>query len=78
MSKYENETKTTWKIIKEEIGNNNCQNYIKFLKISNTVTNNPQEIANTSNHYLTVADTVIGNMKKNNTAPIDNVNPSKC
>ena len=44
--KSKNKTKTTWKIIKKEIGNN-CQNGIKSLKINNTILNNPQEIANT-------------------------------
>ena len=79
MSKYENKKITIWKIIKEETGNNNCQNGIKFLKISNSVTNNPQEIPNTfTEYFFTVADTVIGYIKKNNTAPIDDVNPSKC
>jgi len=45
---------------KTEIGNNNCQNDIKYLKINNTIMNNPQEIANTFNDYfLTVVDTII-------------------
>ena len=49
-----------WKIIKKEIGKNNCQNDIHSLKINNSITNNPQEIANTSNNYfLTVADPVL-------------------
>jgi hypothetical protein len=44
---------------------NNCHNDIKCLKINNTISSNPQEIANTFNDYfLTVADTVIGNIKK--------------
>ena len=62
-SKSKNKRKTTWKIIKKEIGNNNCQNDIKSLRINNTITNNPQEITNTFNYYfLNVADTVIGNI----------------
>ena len=45
---------------KKGIGNNNCQNDIKYLKISKTLTLNAQEIFNTINEYfLTVADTVI-------------------
>jgi len=57
--KSKNKTKITWKIIKKEIGNN-CQSGIKSLKINNTISNNPQEIANTFNDYFsTVADTVI-------------------
>ena len=81
LSKSKNKTKTTWKIIKKkkkkEIGNNNCQNYIKSLKINNTITNNPQETANTFNDYfLTVADTAIGNIKKYNNDLGDNVNLS--
>jgi hypothetical protein len=68
ISKSKNKTKTTWKTIKKEIGNNNCQNNFKPLKINNT-TNNPQETANTfSNHFLTVADTVIGSIEKGNSA----------
>ena len=39
--------------------------------------NNLQEIANTFNYYfLTVVDTVIGNIKKGNSDPRDNVDPS--
>jgi GTP-sensing pleiotropic transcriptional regulator CodY len=50
---------------KQEIENKNCQNDINSLNINNTITNNPQEIANTFNDYfLTVADTVIGNIKR--------------
>jgi hypothetical protein len=67
ISQSKNKTKTTWKVIKIEIGNNNCQNYTESLKIINTVTNNPQENANTFNGYfLTVAETVTGNIKKDN------------
>jgi len=48
-----------------QIWNNNCQNDIKSLKINNTTTNNPKEIANPFNDYfLTVTDTVNGNIKK--------------
>ena len=39
--KSNNKTKTTWKIIKKEIGNN-CHNDIKYLKINNTIVNNPK------------------------------------
>ena len=64
LSKSKNKTKTTCKIINKGIGNN-CQNNIKSLKINNTITNTPQEIANTFNDYfLAVADTVIENIKK--------------
>jgi len=38
--KSKNKTKTTWKIIKKETGNN-CQIRIKYLKINNTISNNP-------------------------------------
>jgi len=77
ISKSKNKTKTTWKTIKKEIGNNNCQNDIKPLKINNTTINNPQENANTFNDYfLTVLDTVIGNIKKDNSGPRDNMKPS--
>jgi len=62
---------------KQEIGNNNCQNDINSLNINNTITNNPQEIANTFNDYfLTVADNVIGNIKKDNNDPLENLNSS--
>ena len=65
ISKSKNKTKTTWKTIKKEVGNNNCHNDIKFLKINNSIMNNPQEIADTLNDYfLTVADTVIGSIKR--------------
>jgi len=65
ISKSKNKTKTTWKTTEKEIGNNNCQNDIKPLKINNTTTNNPQENANTfTDYFLTVLDTVIGNIKK--------------
>jgi hypothetical protein len=74
-----NNKTTTWKIIKKETGNN-CNNYhkdIKSLKINNTTLNNPQEIANTFNNYFsTVADTVIGNIKKGDNDSRDNVDPS--
>ena len=62
---------------KTEIGNNNCQNDIKYLKINNTIMNNPQEIANTFNDYfLTVVDTIIWNIRKGNGNPRDNMDPS--
>jgi len=39
--------------------------------------NDPQEIANTLNDYfLTIADNVIGNIKRDNNDPRHNVNPS--
>jgi len=37
ISKSKNKTKTTRKTIKKEIGNNNCQNDIKPLKINNCI-----------------------------------------
>ena len=75
--KSKNKTKTTWKIIKKEIGNN-CQNSIKTLKINKTISNNPQEIANTFNNYFsTVTDTVIGNIIEGNNDFKGNVDPSK-
>jgi len=65
-----------WKIIKKEMGNN-CHNDIKSLKINNTISNNPQEIASTFIDYFpTVADTVIGNFKKGDNDSKDNVDPS--
>ena len=77
ISKSNNKTKTTWKIIKKETGKNNCQNYIKSLNINDTKTNVPHEIANKFNDYfLTVTDTVRGNIKKENNDPRDNMNPS--
>ena len=48
----------------KKIGNKICQNDIKSLKINNTITNNTQKIANTFNvYFLTIADSVIGNIK---------------
>jgi len=71
--KSKNKTKT-WKIIKK---GNNCHNDIKSLRINNTISNNPQEIANTFNDYFsTVADTLIGNIKKGDNVSDDNVDPS--
>jgi hypothetical protein len=50
---------------KKGIGNNNCQNDIKYLKINKTLTLNAQEISNNFNEYfLTVADTVIDIIQK--------------
>jgi GTP-sensing pleiotropic transcriptional regulator CodY len=61
---------------KNKTGNNNCQNYIQSLKINNTITYNPQEIANDFNDYFsTVADTPIGNIKRDKNDPRVNVNP---
>jgi hypothetical protein len=58
ISKSKNKTKTTWKIIKKEIGINNCQDDIKSLKINNSIMNTPQEIAYTFNNcFLTFTDT---------------------
>jgi hypothetical protein len=75
ISKSKNTTKTTWTIIKKEIGNN-CQNDIKYLKINNTILNNPQEIAKTFNDYFSpVSDTVIGNIIKVNKDSKDNADP---
>ena len=74
-----NKTKTAWKIVKKEIGNNsrNCHNDIEFLKINNTIWNNPQEIPNTFNDYFsTVADTDIRNIKKGDNDSRDNADPS--
>jgi hypothetical protein len=69
-------TKTTWKIMKKDIGNN-CRNSIKSLKINNAISKNPQEIANTFNNYFsTVADTVIGNIIKANNDSRGNMDPS--
>ena len=76
--KFKNKTKTTWKIIKKEIGKNcyNCRNDIKSLKPDNTTLNNPQEVANAFNDYFsTVAYTVIGNIEKCENNFKDNVNP---
>jgi DNA replicative helicase MCM subunit Mcm2 (Cdc46/Mcm family) len=62
---------------KKEIGNNNCQNDILSLTINNSIMYNPQEISNTFNDYFTtVADTSIGNIKKDKNDPRVNVNPS--
>lgn len=45
--------------------------------MNNTITNNPREIAITLNDYfLTVADNVIANIKRDNSDPRHNVNPS--
>jgi hypothetical protein len=74
--KFKNKTKTTWKIIKKEIGNN-CQNGIKSLKLNNIILNNPQEIASTFNDNLsTVANTVIRNITKGNGDSKDDVDLS--
>ena len=63
---------------KKQIGNNNCQNDIKYLKINNTITNSRQEIANSFSDYsLTVAGTVFRNIKRDNSDSTDNVNPSR-
>ena len=49
---------------------------IQSFKLNSNVMYNPQEIANTFNDYFsTVADTPIGNIKKDND-PTINVNPS--
>ena len=54
-----------------------CQNDIKPLKISNSITNNSQETAKTfSDYFLTVADIVISNIKKDNKDHRDIENPS--
>jgi hypothetical protein len=61
----------------KEIGNNNCQNDSQSLKINNSITYNPQKIANTFNDYFsTVADTPIGKIKKDKNDPRVKVNPS--
>jgi hypothetical protein len=39
--KSKKKTKKKWKIIKKEIGYN-CHNDIKYLKINNTIANNPK------------------------------------
>ena len=67
ISKSKNKIKSTWNIIKNELGKGNRHNNIKSLEINNTVTNDPQEIANIfSNYFLSAADTVIKNTKKGN------------
>ena len=49
---------------------------MKSLKIDNTTLNIPQEVANAFNDYFsTVADTVIGNIKKGDNNFKDNVKP---
>jgi len=79
ISTSKNVTKTTWRIIRKEIGNNNCQNDIKPLKTNNSITINSQETANTfSDHFLTYADIVTSNIKKGSKDPSDNDNPSNC
>jgi hypothetical protein len=50
---------------KKQTADNDCLNYIKYLKIYNTKTNNPQEIPNTFTVcLLSVVHTVNGNIKK--------------
>jgi hypothetical protein len=50
---------------KKERADNNRQNDIKYLIVYSTKTNNLQEIPNTFTVFgLTVAHTVIGNIKK--------------
>ena len=59
------------------MGNNSCHSDIKSLKINNTVINNPQEIVNTfSDYFLTIVDTVFGNIKKGNSNSGKNKDPS--
>ena len=61
----------------KEIRNNNCHTDKKSLEINNSITNNPQEIANTfSDYFLPVVYTVIGNIKKSDSDSRDNVDPS--
>jgi len=77
ITKSKNKPKTTWKIIKKGTGTNNCHNGIKSLKFNKTISNNPQEIANTFNDYFsTVKDTVTGYIKEGNSSSRDNMNPS--
>ena len=65
--KSKNKIKSTWNVIKNELGKGNRHNNIKSLEINNTVTNDPQEIANIfSDYFLSAADTVIKNIKKGN------------
>jgi len=61
-SKYK--TKTAWKIMKKETGNNNCHNGIKSLKFNNTISNNLQEIANTFNDYFLTVALLLGTSKR--------------
>jgi hypothetical protein len=65
ISKYKNIPNWPEIYKKKLIGNKNCQNDIKNLKINKTIMNNPQEIANSLNDYFfTVADTVFGKIRK--------------
>jgi len=45
ISKTKNKTKNTRRIIKKEIGDKNCQNDIKYLKIYDAVTNIHRKLA---------------------------------
>jgi hypothetical protein len=77
ISKSKNRMKTTREIIKKETGNNNHHNTIKSLRINNPMVNNSQEIAYAFNYYfLTVAKTIIDNIRKDNDEPKDDISHS--
>jgi hypothetical protein len=54
-----NKIKSTWKIINEEKGKSKFRPDIQFLKTSNNIISNQEELATTFNNYfLSVADLI--------------------
>jgi len=69
---------STWKIIKTETSKTNHKLAVQLLKIINNIINNTITIANTLNKYfISIADSVINNIKRSNNDHKNNTNHIK-
>jgi hypothetical protein len=65
-----------WSVVKKETGNKNHKNDIQLQKISNTIIKDKVQITNVFNEYFSsVAQTVIGDINKDNNESTNNTNP---
>ena len=77
IAKSENRIKTTWDIIMKETRKYKYHSKIESLRINNAMVQNSQEIAQNFNDYFSsVADTIIGNIMKDNDELKDDTNHS--
>lgn len=68
--------KTSWNIIKSETGKRVGKGDEHLLNINGNLTDNQQMIANTFNHhFLTSADKIIDNNRKDKIRQQNNINP---
>jgi hypothetical protein len=76
ITKSHNKIKTTWSIIKRVTGNKIHKDEPQSLKINNTMIKDTKHIVNAFNeHFISVAQTIIDNLNKDNNKTSINTNP---